>query len=86
MTSDLTASISSAVSNSTLVGESLEEASTREKGGGVMDISGYHSEDQDQEEEEGEVEEELGLGVRAAKQEIMNLTHITEDDIQFADD
>ena len=80
MTSDLTASISSAVSNSTLVGESLEEASTREKGGGVMDISGYHSEDQDQ---EGEVE---GLGVRAAKQEIMNLTHITEDDIQFADD
>ena len=82
MTSDLTASISSAVSNSTLVGESLEEASTREKGGGVMDISGYHSEDQDQEE----VEEELRLGVRAAKQEIMNLTHITEDDIQFADD
>ena len=81
MTSDLTASISSAVSNSTLVGESLEEASTREKGGGVMDISGYHSEDQDQEEEE-----EVGLGVRAAKQEIMNLTHITEDDIQFADD
>ena len=79
MTSDLTASISSAVSNSTLVGESLEEAaSTREKGGGVMDISGYHSEDQDQ--------EEAGLGVRAAKQEIMNLTHITEDDIQFADD
>ena len=78
MTSDLTASISSAVSNSTLVGESLEEASTREKGGGVMDISGYHSEDQDQ--------EEVGLGVRAAKQEIMNLTHITEDDIQFADD
>ena len=84
MTSDLTASISSAVSNSTLVGESLEEAaSTREKGGGVMDISGYHSEDQDQEEEE---EVGLGLGVRAAKQEIMNLTHITEDDIQFADD
>ena len=81
MTSDLTASISSAVSNSTLVGESLEEASTREKGGGVMDISGYHSEDQDQEEEE-----ELEVGVRAAKQEIMNLTHITEDDIQFADD
>ena len=81
MTSDLTASISSAVSNSTLVGESLEEASTREKGGGVMDISGYHSEDQDH-----EVEEEVGLGVRAAKQEIMNLTHITEDDIQFADD
>ena len=78
MTSDLTASISSAVSNSTLVGESLEEASTREKGGGVMDISGYHSEDQDQ--------EEVGVGVRAAKQEIMNLTHITEDDIQFADD
>ena len=78
MTSDLTASISSAVSNSTLVGESLEEASTREKGGGVMDISGYHSEDQDQEVEE--------VGVRAAKQEIMNLTHITEDDIQFADD
>ena len=78
MTSDLTASISSAVSNSTLVGESLEEASTREKGGGVMDISGYHSEDQQ--------EEEVGLGVRAAKQEIMNLTHITEDDIQFADD
>ena len=81
MTSDLTASISSAVSNSTLVGESLEEASTREKGGGVMDISGYHSEDEDQEEEE-----ELEVGVRAAKQEIMNLTHITEDDIQFADD
>ena len=81
MTSDLTASISSAVSNSTLVGESLEEASTREKGGGVMDISGYHSEDQDQ-DQEGEV----GVGVRAAKQEIMNLTHITEDDIQFADD
>ena len=79
MTSDLTASISSAVSNSTLVGESLEEASTREKGGGVMDISGYHSEDQEE-------EEEVGLGVRAAKQEIMNLTHITEDDIQFADD
>ena len=79
MTSDLTASISSAVSNSTLVGESLEEAaSTREKGGGVMDISGYHSEDQQ--------EEEVGLGVRAAKQEIMNLTHISEDDIQFADD
>ena len=78
MTSDLTASISSAVSNSTLVGESLEEASTREKGGGVMDISGYHSEDQDQDQEE--------VGVRAAKQEIMNLTHITEDDIQFADD
>ena len=78
MTSDLTASISSAVSNSTLVGESLEEASTREKGGGVMDISGYHSEDQE--------EEEVGVGVRAAKQEIMNLTHITEDDIQFADD
>ena len=78
MTSDLTASISSAVSNSTLVGESLEEASTREKGGGVMDISGYHSEDQQ--------EEEVGVGVRAAKQEIMNLTHITEDDIQFADD
>ena len=75
MTSDLTASISSAVSNSTLVGESLEEASTREKGGGVMDISGYHSEDQEEE-----------VGVRAAKQEIMNLTHITEDDIQFADD
>ena len=83
MTSDLTASISSAVSNSTLVGESLEEASTREKGGGVMDISGYHSEDQDQEDQE---EEEVGVGVRAAKQEIMNLTHITEDDIQFADD
>ena len=81
MTSDLTASISSAVSNSTLVGESLEEAaSTREKGGGVMDISGYHSEDQEEEEEE------VGVGVRAAKQEIMNLTHITEDDIQFADD
>ena len=80
MTSDLTASISSAVSNSTLVGESLEEAaSTREKGGDIMDISGYHSEDQ---EGEGEV----GLGVRVAKQEIMNLTHITEDDIQFADD
>ena len=80
MTSDLTASISSAVSISTLVGESLEEAaSTREKGGDIMDISGYHSEDQ---EEEGEV----GLGVRVAKQEIMNLTHITEDDIQFADD
>ena len=82
MTSDLTASISSAVSNSTLVGESLEEASTREKGGGVMDISGYHSEDQDQDQDQ-EVEV---LGVRAAKQEIMNLTHITEDDIQFADD
>ena len=81
MTSDLTASISSAVSNSTLVGESLEEASTREKGGGVMDISGYHSEDQDQEELD-----EVGLGGREAKQEIMNLTHITEDDIQFADD
>ena len=82
MTSDLTASISSAVSNSTLVGESLEEAaSTREKGGDIMDISGYHSEDQ---EEEGEVG--LGHGVRVAKQEIMNLTHITEDDIQFADD
>ena len=81
MTSDLTASISSAVSNSTLVGESLEEASTREKGGGVMDISGYHSEDQ--QDQEGE---EVGVGVRAAKQEIMNLTHITEDDIQFADD
>ena len=78
MTSDLTASISSAVSNSTLVGESLEEASTREKGGGVMDISGYHSEDQDQ--------DQVGVGVRAAKQEIMNLTHISEDDIQFADD
>ena len=81
MTSDLTASISSAVSNSTLVGESLEEASTREKGGGVMDISGYHSEDQ--QDQEGE---EVGVGVRAAKQEIMNLTHITEADIQFADD
>ena len=81
MTSDLTASISSAVSNSTLVGESLEEAaSTREKGGDIMDISGYHSEDQQDQEEEG------GLGVRVAKQEIMNLTHITEDDIQFADD
>ena len=84
MTSDLTASISSAVSNSTLVGESLEEAaSTREKGGDIMDISGYHSEDQ---EEEGEGEVGLGHGVRVAKQEIMNLTHITEDDIQFADD
>ena len=83
MTSDLTASISSAVSNSTLVGESLEEAaSTREKGGDIMDISGYHSEDQEDQEGEGEV----GLGVRVAKQEIMNLTHITEDDIQFADD
>ena len=85
MTSDLTASISSAVSNSTLVGESLEEAaSTREKGGDIMDISGYHSEDQQDQEEEGEVG--LGHGVRVAKQEIMNLTHITEDDIQFADD
>ena len=74
VTSDLTASISSAVSNSTLVGEEGEQTDKRVSG--VMDTSCYHSD---------YAEDDSHSPVSLDKPNIMNITHI-EEDIQFVDD
>ena len=70
VTSDLTASISSAVSNTTLVGDNNIDTN--------MDTSCYHSDDDD---DTGNSPESF----QKEKNNIMNITHI-EDDIQFVDE